>query len=418
MIIPKRIRNLTYDLLRIFFRIQLRIGANLKYIFLKLRGSNYKNRLNLKSNIEVVLDKIKRNKKKRLALFVAFHAEDDIPLSNIEYLKFLFNCDFDVIYIHNGNLNQKICRQLHDIGVYLITRENVGQDFGAWKDLFSLIYEKKINNLLEWILICNDSNFCIDGGNLAFNDKFKKALDLDNKNDVVSLNLNLGHNLHHQSFFICLSKRIFSAIKFKEFWERYIPLDNRYHIVKNGEMKLSNIILNNYKSRALLRSCDLYQNIVNDHPELNFEQIERLLPKNMVFIGSCFDNISFPSGLLKLFIILDNYNPSHVYALLNSAFNNSPFLKKDLTMSGSYSFLQIHDFLIKYKSISDEILEEIISTLYAKGINYSYDSLVKEATRKGICKSNKLPFNDYIDTFFVGEKQKIKIIEESIKEFF
>ena len=61
-------------------------------------------------------------------------------------------------------------------------------------------------------------------------------------------------------------------------------------------------------------------------------------------------------------------------------------------MSGSYSFLQIHNFLIKYKSISDKNLEEIISTLYAKGINYSYDSLVKEATRKGIVKSNKLPF--------------------------
>ncbi len=414
----RKIRNLNYILLRILFRIQLQIGANLKYIFLKLRGSNYKNRLNLKDNIEIVLDKIKRNKKKRLALFVAFHSEDVIPLSNIEYIKFLFNCEFDVIYIHNGKLNQKICRQLQDFGVYIITRENIGQDFGAWKDSFSLLYEKKINKLIEWILICNDSNFCIDGGNLAFNNEFKKALDFDMKHDVVSMNCNLGHNLHHQSFFICLSKKVFSSIQFKKFWQDYIPLDNRHHMIKNGEMKLSNIILNKYKSRVLLRSTDLYQIIVNDHPELNLELIEMLVPKNMIFVGNCFDNISFPSGLLKLFTILDNYNPSHVYALLNSAFNNSPFLKKDLIMSGSYSFLQIHNFLINYKSLSDEILEEIISTLYAKGLNYSYDSSLKEATRKGIVIKNKLTFNDYIDSYLVGKNQKMKIIEETSKDFF
>ena len=414
----KKIKT-TFDLLlRIFFRIQLRIGANLKYIFLKLKGSDYKKRLNLKDNIEIVLDKIKRNKKKRLALFVAFHAEDDIPLSNIEYLKFLFNCEFDVIYIHNGKLNKNICRQLHDIGVYLITRENVGQDFGAWKDSFSLIYEKKINKLLEWILICNDSNFCLDGGNLAFNNEFTKALDFDSKNDVVSLNLNLGYNLHHQSFFICLSKRIFSSIQFKKFWARYIPLDNRYHIVKNGEMKLSNVILNKYKSKVLLRSCDLYQTIINDHPDLNLEFIERLLPKNMIFTRSCFDNISFHSGLLQLFTILDNYNPSHVYALLNSSFINSPFLKKDLIMSGSYSFLQIHDFLVKTKNLSNKYLEEIMSTLYGKGINYSYDSLKKESIRKGIKRPKQIPFTSYIDSFLVGKNQQKKVIEETSKDLF
>ena len=406
----KRIRK--HTLFRIFFRIRLRIEAYLKYIFLKLRGSNYKNRLYLKDNIEILLDKIKRNKKKRLALFVAFHSEDFIPLSNIEYIKFLFNCEFDVVYIHNGKLNQKICKQLQDFGVYPISRENIGQDFGAWKDSFSLLYEKKIDDLIEWILICNDSNFCIDAGNLKFNNEFKKALDFDMKSDVVSLNCNLGYNLHHQSFFICFSKRVFSNIHFKKFWEDYIPLDNRYHIIKNGEMKLSNIILNKYKSRVLLRSTDLYQIIVNDYPEFNLELIEMLLPKNMVFVGDCFDDLSFPSGLLKLFTIIDNYNPSHVYALLNSAFNNSPFLKKDLAMSGSYSFLQIHNFLIKYKSLSDEFLEEIISTLYSKGVNYSYDSVLKEAARKGIFNSSKIPYYDYVDSYLVGENQKNKFRDD------
>ena len=53
-----KIKNLYYIVLRIFYRADLKIRGNLKYIFIKLRGSNYKNRLNLKANIEIVLDKI------------------------------------------------------------------------------------------------------------------------------------------------------------------------------------------------------------------------------------------------------------------------------------------------------------------------------------------------------------------------
>ena len=222
MLTLKKIKELYDFLFKSFIRFESIINSNLKYIFLKLCGSNFKSRLNLEANIEIILDKIYKNRKKRLALFVAFHSENNIPLSNIEYLQLLFNCGFEVIYIHNGKLNQNISSQLQDLGVFLITRSNVGQDFGAWKDSFSFIYENKINKLLEWILICNDSNFCINGRNSVFNEKFKKALDDKKSHDFISLNCNLGYNLHHQSFFICFNKRIFSSFAFKKFWENYI----------------------------------------------------------------------------------------------------------------------------------------------------------------------------------------------------
>tara|TARA_B100001093_G_scaffold461371_1_gene475772 strand:+ start:24 stop:1280 length:1257 start_codon:yes stop_codon:yes gene_type:complete len=417
MKILNSIKSIYIYFLKIFFIVENEINPIFKYVFIKLRGSNYKSRLIVKDNIKIILDKINKNKKKRLALFVAFHAENVIPLSNIEYLKFLFNCEFDVIYIHNGNLNQNTCRKLQDMGVYLITRENIGQDFGAWKDSFSLIYEKKINNILEWILICNDSNFCIDGNNSIFNEKFKKSLDVNNAHDFISMNCNLGHNLHHQSFFVCFSKRIFSSLAFKNFWKKYIPLDNRFHIIKKGEMKLSNLILNKYKSKVLLRSFDLYQKILDDTSEYNFEVIDKLLPKNLIYAPSCFEDLPFPSGLLKLFTILDNYNPSHVYALLNFYFNNSPFLKKDLTMAGSYSFIQIHDCLIKNKRLTNDLKEEIISTLYSKGISYSYISSIKESIKKGILSPSHINFLTYIDSFLVDKKLKTKIMEHSIKKF-
>ncbi len=408
----KKIIKLYDFLFKIFIRFESLINSNLKYLLLKLSGSNFKSRLKLKTNLDIILDKINKNKKKRLALFVAFHSKNNIPLSNIEYLKLLFNCGFDVIYIHNGELNQNICKQLQDMGVILITRNNVGQDFGAWKDTFSFIYENKINNLLEWILICNDSNFCINGRNSVFNEEFIKALDDKETHDFISLNCNLGYILHHQSFFICFNKRIFSSFAFKNFWKKYIPLDYRFHIIKNGEMKLSSIVLNKYKSKVLLRSFDLYQKIVNDFPELNFEHLESLLPKNLVYARSCFENLAFNSGLLQLFTVLDNHNPSHVYALLNFSFNNSPFLKKDLTQAGSYSFLQIQECLIKNKLLSDALKEEIISTLYSKGSNYSYIYSKKESIKKGITTDalkedmSSILYNQGINRYKSGMKRR------------
>ena len=87
-------------------------------------------------------------------------------------------------------------------------------------------------------------------------------------------------------------------------------------------------------------------------------------------------------------------------------------------MSGSYSFLQIHDFLVKTKNLSNKYLEEIMSTLYGKGINYSYDSLKKESIRKGIKRPKQIPFTSYIDSFLVGKNQQKKVIEESSKDLF
>ena len=135
---------------------------------MKLSGSNYKNRIIYQADKKLLLKKINNNKKKRLALFVAFHDSRNIPKSNIEYINFLKNCNFDIVYIHNGILSKKVIDKLTDIGCYLICRKNIGQDFGAWKDAFAVLKDFKINNNLKWILICNDSNFCINSSESSF----------------------------------------------------------------------------------------------------------------------------------------------------------------------------------------------------------------------------------------------------------
>ena len=78
--------------------------------------------------------------------------------------------------------------------------------------------------------------FCIGGKNLdSFITKFNESINEQDLYDFICLNSNFEGSLHYQSYFICLSKNILKMQKFRKFWEDYIPIDNRYHAIRNGE---------------------------------------------------------------------------------------------------------------------------------------------------------------------------------------
>ena len=108
-----------------------------------LSGGNSINRLKDRPDINTLQNLINKNEKKRLALFVAYHRPNSIPLSNLQYIKNLFECSFSVIYIHNGKLAKEVKQTLTKMGCYVICRKR-RSDFGGWKDALALI-RKKIN---------------------------------------------------------------------------------------------------------------------------------------------------------------------------------------------------------------------------------------------------------------------------------
>ena len=223
-----------------FLRLEYYFSSRFKYLFLKIKGTNYRKRINLQNNITDIHKSLARSNHKRLAIFVAFHNPSQIPQSNLNYIKILKKSLFEIVYVHNGHLEKKLVDKLQKIGCFVIIRENIGQDFGAWKDIISLLQEYKILNKLKWLLLCNDSNFCLGGKNSdSFITKFNESMDNKDLYDFICLNSNFEGSLHYQSYFICLSKNILKMQKFRKFWEEYIPIDNRYHAIRNGEKKFS-----------------------------------------------------------------------------------------------------------------------------------------------------------------------------------
>ena len=192
------------------------LEALFTYALIKLKGSTPNKRLRNRSNINFLKDRLAKNESKRLAIFVGYHNSNKIPESNLNYLNILKKTHFEIIYVHNGNLDQNIKNFLTEMGCYVICRDNVGQDIGAYKDVMLLIENYNLTDNLKWLLICNDSNFCLGGINSEkFVNRFSNLLnkEIHDKPDFISLNCNFDRILHHQSYFLCFSSIVFKSKK-------------------------------------------------------------------------------------------------------------------------------------------------------------------------------------------------------------
>ncbi len=374
----------------IYFRLEYKIIAYLSFIFAKLNGSNFKSRTKNRSDINFLKERLTKNKKKRLAIFVAYHNKNLIPESNINYLNILKKTFFETIYVHNGTLSKKVINELTNRGCYVICRKNIGQDFGAWKDCFALINQYKLTSDLNWLLFCNDSNFCLGGINSEkFISKLTDNLERENEFDFISLNCNYERRLHYQSYFLCFSKIVFQNQKFQNFWKRYLPLNHRFHAIENGEKKLSRKVLNYFKPRIIYKSHKLAESISLNIKNGDITLLGNL-PKGLVYLENLLDiendsSTSVRIAIKRIISSLESFNQSHVFALLNIIFLDSPFLKKDVIRQGVFSYCQIYDVIkLNFLDINQNLQEEIINFLERGGTAYSFYEDKRMAYRKGI----------------------------------
>ena len=395
----------------IYYRLEYKLEAYLSFIFAKLKGSNFKSRTKNRGDINFLKERLTKNDKKRLAIFVAFHNPNSIPESNLNYLHILKKSFFETIYVHNGILSKKVIKELTDRECYVICRENIGQDFGAWKDCFALINYYKLTTNLNWLLFCNDSNFCLGGTNSEkFISKFKDTLERRNEFDFISLNCNYERRLHYQSYFLCFSKIVLQNKKFQDFWKRYIPLNHRFHAIENGEKRLSRKVLNKFRPNIIFQSHRLAESIALNTNNDDITLIGNL-PIGFVYLEDLFDNekdnlLSSRIAIKRIISSLENYNQSHVYGLLNIIFLNSPFLKKDVIRQGVFSFCQIYDLLkLNFLDINQNLQDEVFKFLEMGGTPYSFYEDKRMAYRRGIPSQGKT-FESKFETKLLKDKVK------------
>lgn len=325
--------------------------------------------------------------KNKACIFAAYHNSEQAPASNINYIKSLHACGFRIFYIHNSQLTDQAVNSLTPFCEQIISRSNIGQDFGAWKDGYIYCLENQLLTNTEWLLLCNDSNFFLGGSHAkTFINAFEAKLS-NKKSDLIALNKNYECWQHYQSYFLCFHSRIFTKQEFNKFWKQYLPLNNRFHAIKKGEIALTRNIIGTSSTSILFDSPKLYQAIADNTSSA--EDILQYLPKNS--LGSLripWEDLSRPINkvyLQQVLAYLDSHNPGHAYALLWVKFLKSPFLKKDLYRQGVFSLPQIMSML-NNEDIDNEskILEEVLDGYTSEGSSSSYIYYPREACRKGI----------------------------------
>jgi len=378
------------------YKIEYFVKASFQYYLHLLLGGTPYSRLKHYSN--KIFAPTSAPKASRLALFVAYHPGRKVPLSNVNYLKALRECGFQIFYIHNGRLPDDVIDSLGDYCDRVFCRQNIGQDFGAWKDAYLFCLAEGLLSDADWLLMCNDSNFFLAGPRGEhFVEKFRRELE-SNRVELIALNKNYELWQHYQSYFLCFSRSVFRSSSFDDFWRKYRPLTHRYHAINKGEIALTRRVLGGVSAKVIYESTGLAE--VLSEACTKPEEFYSLLPQNAMYlcekVAGTVPLSSF--RIQQVLALLDCHNPAHAYALLFVRYLWSPFLKKDLLRQGVYSLPQIA-FVLSLISLEREsdLWREIIGSYERAGRHTSYIRYPKDAFRQGINAIEGAVFSGYGD---------------------
>ncbi|MCX8956306.1 hypothetical protein EHW65_03115 [Erwinia psidii] len=198
-------------------------------------------------------------------------------------------------------------RVSHLIDVY-IERDNLGRDFGSYKECFDYFYQNKINQHCKRLIICNDSVFYSTDGLDVFIEEMVKT-----KKNVLGATENHDIERHLGSFFISVSEKVVNSKKFIDYWSNYKKTNVRPKIIKNGELGLSRVL------KSLSCGDDDFVSLYNAHSiekqTTNIRDIIKLI--SLMRDGDAFSGSSI--SLQDRFcenIVIDSYFKKYMKGIL------------------------------------------------------------------------------------------------------
>lgn len=125
----------------------------------------------------------------------------------------------------------------HLIDVY-IERYNFGRDFGSYKFGFEYLFRKSYTHTCPRLLMCNDSVFYSKKNLISFlQNHFSPSSE-----EVLGTTENHEIEHHLGSFCISMNQNILRHKKFIRFWKNYTNSEFRPKVIKEGEMKLTQVL--------------------------------------------------------------------------------------------------------------------------------------------------------------------------------
>lgn len=171
---------------------------------------------------------------KRFAIFVIY-TKADIQVFTRTAIDALNARGINIVFVTNMRASGSVREDLLDNCHLLIERENLGRDFGAYKDGFSLLRQRK--PVIDKLILMNDSVYYLPNGL----DKIFARLDADEP--FIGLTEVFEHHYHVQSFLLAFNREVIEAPAFLEYWDKYLPISTRRWSVHKGEVGLTKCVL-------------------------------------------------------------------------------------------------------------------------------------------------------------------------------
>ena len=213
---------------------------------------------------------------KRLAVFVHYSGGQKVSGADLYLLGELKKCA-DIVFVANGGLGQESLGTVSRLASRVITRENAGYDFGAWRDALA---ETRLTGYDELILLNNS----VYGPMYSFQEIFDRMdsnpadfwgmsefPETDNPRREEAKWLPNGIIPRHiQSYFLVFRQRVFSSETFGEFWRNVKDETSLPAVVANYETRFSGRLEKaGFKSDVYLHASGRLQEVDKITPEFN-----------------------------------------------------------------------------------------------------------------------------------------------------
>ncbi|UXM96450.1 rhamnan synthesis F family protein (plasmid) [Bartonella sp. HY329] len=136
-----------------------------------------------------------------ILFYVAYSRDGTITDLQHKHIQAYSDAEYEVVVIINSDNFDKINTVSDNAAKAIILRENIGFDFGAWKDALSIIGNLERANTLTFT---NDSIFIVEKNNSIKNQK--KIIE-KNDLDISFLTENNEIKKHYQSFFFSIKRK-------------------------------------------------------------------------------------------------------------------------------------------------------------------------------------------------------------------
>lgn len=282
--------------------------------------------------------------KNRITLCVFYDENGEIKDFQKTYLEAIKNISTRTILIANGKISEVSAKYLNENKIELITRQNTGFDFGAWKDAILQLGWKEISsyeNLLLTNFTCYGPIFPLED---VISEMDERICDFwginrhpEQKNSLIIPGDSTSYVREHiQSYFLNIKQNLLYSLTFRSFWEELHPASTYSQEVAWHENKLTEVL----EAAGYISDC--YMNfkkysLSGLNPSLFHSDDQLILDKN-------------PLVKRKVFLLEPSYwidstrtgrQPQIIFDFLKRNYARFNEVVKDLTQSACMSDLQV-----------------------------------------------------------------------------